>query len=178
MDDVIGHYYIIKTITSFGLTHVFGKLVRMEHNVFGSRFSAYVLDNCIVSNNEESFRVSRPITFWSNNIIEKTKVEPMAEAMIYALSHSNLQILDADTVEQMVSSVSAEMVPEQFRNPGRTALNVEGEAEADSEAAEEANEEEHFDYGGMRIRKRSKSIRQSTRNQRKQRRGKKSRKHI
>lgn len=177
MDDVIGHYYIIKTITSFGLTHVFGKLVRMEHNVFGSRFSAYVLDNCIVSNNEESFRVSRPITFWSNNIIEKTKVEPMAEAMIYALSHSNLQVLDADTVDQMVSSVSAEMVPEQFRNPGRTALNVEGEAEEEAAEGEEA-EEEHFDYGGMRRRKRSKSIRQSKRNQRKQRRGKKSRKHI
>jgi hypothetical protein len=167
MDDVIGHYYIIKTITSFGLTHVFGKLVRMEHNVFGSRFSAYVLDNCIVSNNEESFRVSRPITFWSNNIIEKTKVEPMVEAMIYALSHSNLQILDADTVEQMVSSVSAEMVPEQFRNPGRTALNVEGEAE---EEDEQPAEEEHFDYGGMR-KKRSKRTR------RKQRRSKKSRKH-
>lgn len=177
MDDVIGHYYIIKTITSFGLTHVFGKLVRMEHNVFGSRFSAYVLDNCIVSNNEESFRVSRPITFWSNNIIEKTKVEPMAEAMIYALSHSNLQILDADTVEQMVSSVSAEMVPEQFRNPGRTALNVEGESE-DEATEDEAAEEEHFDYGGMRRRKRSKRTRQSTRTRRKQRRGKKSRKHI
>jgi hypothetical protein len=171
MDDVIGSYYIIKTITSFGLTHVFGKLVRIEQNVFGSRFSAYVLDNCIVSNNEESFRVSRPITFWSNNIIEKTKVEPMAEAMIYALSHSNLQILDADTVEQMVSSVSAETVPEQFRNPGRTALNVEGEAE---EEEEQPGEEEHFDYGGMRRRKRSKR----TRNQRKQRRSKKSRKHI
>jgi hypothetical protein len=113
--------------------------------------------------------VSRPITFWSNNIIEKTKVEPMAEAMIYALSHSNLQILDADTVEQMVSSVSAEMVPEQFRNPGRTALNVEGEAE---EEEEQPAEEEHFDYGGMRRRKRSK------RNQRKQRRSKKTRKHI
>jgi hypothetical protein len=168
MDDDIGRYYIVKTITSSGITHVFGKLISVEHNLYGTRMSAYVFDNCVVTNNDESFRVSQPITIFSHNIIQKTKVEPMAEAMIYALSQTALQTLDSTTVDQMVSAISAEMVPEQFRNPGRTAFNIEGE----SEEEEPPGEDEHFDYGGGGKRKRTKSIR------RKQKRGKKSRKHI
>ncbi len=146
MDFEIGSHYVIETHTGGGLTQVFGRLTNIDNNVFGSNMSRYTFSDCIVNNEDnESFRVSRPVQIYSHTIINHTKTEPMAEAMIYALSKKMPNALDAETVEQLVERI--ESMP--LKQPTRTAINIEGAEHSDNEENSDA------DYGGGKRRRKT-----------------------
>lgn len=147
MDFEIGSHYVIETHTGGGLTQVFGRLSNIDNNVFGTNMTRYTFSDCIVNNEDgESFRVSRPVQIYSHTIVNHTKTEPMAEAMIYALSKKMPNALDAETVEQLVERI--ESMP--LKQPTRTAINIEGAEHSDNE------ENSDTDYGGGKRQRKSK----------------------
>jgi len=146
MDFEIGSHYVIETHTGGGLTQVFGRLSNIDNNVFGTHMTRYTFSDCIVNNEDnESFRVSRPVQIYSHAIIKHTKIEPIAEAMIYALSKKMPNALDAETVEQLVERI--ESMP--LKQPTRAAINIEGAEHSDNE------EDADADYGGGKRRRKT-----------------------
>jgi hypothetical protein len=148
--DEIGSHYVFETYTGGGLTKVFGKLTRIQENVFGTNMTGYTFSDCIVNNEDgesedgESFRVSQPITVYSHTILNYTKTEPMAEAMIYALS----KIIPYDLHSNIVAPLTEHLQSMPLNKPTRTAINIEGDNE-DSASDSAA------DYGGGKRRQKT-----------------------
>jgi hypothetical protein len=167
--DEIGSHYVFETYTGGGLTKVFGKLIRIQENVFGTNMTGYTFSDCIVNNEDgESFRVSQPITIYSHTIINYTKTEPMAEAMIYALS----KIIPYDLHSNIVAPLTEHIQSMPLKKPTRTAINIEGDNEDSSSNSDSAasnsdsaasnsdsaasNSDSSADYGGKRRQKTNK----------------------
>ena len=166
----VGKSYIVDTVSANGRTQLYGKLIHIQREVLGSRFTGYTFSDCVVKTEDgEIYNVSNNVNLFNTNMFGAVEVEPMIEAMIYALSQRNPNVMDADTVEQLVSTVTPELATYPFRNPERTAINIHGDNEED---IENPNNGDHVDYGGS---KRKSARRRSTKRLSKKHRSKKRR---